>query len=84
MLKNTPQFLSKLEDIFAETEYTLRYEKGSFKAGYCLLKDTKVVVVNKYFNIESRIQCLADLLKSMEIDENKLSDRSKKTLQEIL
>jgi hypothetical protein len=83
MLRNTPQFLSKLEDVFAEAGYALRYEKGNFKAGYCLLKDTKVVVINKYFNTESRIQCLAELLKTMEIDENKLSDKSKKTWQEI-
>lgn len=83
MLKNTPQFLSKLEDIFAETGYALRYEKGNFKAGYCLLKDTKVVVVNKYFNTESRIQCLADLLKNIAIEEANLSERSKKTWQEI-
>jgi hypothetical protein len=83
MLKNTPLFLSKLEDIFVEAEYMLRYEKGSFKAGYCLLKDTKVVVVNKYLNTESRIQCLAELLKTMEIDQEKLSDKSKKIWQEI-
>jgi hypothetical protein len=83
MLKYTPQFLSKLEDIFSEVGYVLRYEKGNFKAGYCLLKDTKVVIINKYFNTESRINCLAELLKSINIEENALSEKSLKIVQEL-
>lgn len=83
MLKYTPQFLSKLEDIFSEIGYVLRYEKGNFKAGYCLLKDTKVVIINKYFNTESRINCLAELLKSINIEENALSEKSLKVVQEL-
>lgn len=83
MLKYTPQFLSKLEDIFAEIGYVLRYEKGNFKAGYCLLKDTKVVIINKYFNTESRINCLVELLKSINIEDNMLSEKSLKVVQEL-
>jgi len=83
MLKYTPQFLSKLEDIFTELGYVLRYEKGNFKAGYCLLKDTKVVIINKYFNTESRINCLAELLKSIAIEENVLSEKSNKIVETL-
>lgn len=83
MIKNTSIFLSKVEDIFSEAGYILRYEKGNFKAGYCLLKDTKVVIVNKYFNTENRIHCLVDLLKGLEIDPNRLSEKSQKLLNEI-
>ncbi|GAB4111394.1 MAG: hypothetical protein OHK0057_18810 [Thermoflexibacter sp.] len=83
MLKNTSTFLSKVEDIFSEAGYILRYEKGNFKAGYCLLKDTKVVIVNKYFNTENRIHCLVNLLKDIEISPNRLSEKSQKLLNEI-
>jgi hypothetical protein len=83
MIKNTSTFLSKVEDIFSEAGYILRYEKGNFKAGYCLLKDTKVVIVNKYFNTENRINCLVDLLKDLEINTNQLSEKSQKLLNEI-
>ncbi|SFE61697.1 hypothetical protein [Thermoflexibacter ruber] len=83
MIKNTSIFLSKVEDIFSEAGYTLRYEKGNFKAGYCLLKDTKVVIVNKYFNTENRIHCLIDLIKALEIDPKRLSEKSQKLLNEI-
>ncbi len=83
MIKHTPIFLNKIEDIFSEAGYILRYEKGNFKAGYCLLKDAKVVIVNKYFNTENRIYCLIDLLKGLEIDTNQLSEKSQKLLNEI-
>jgi len=83
MVKNTPTFLNKIEDIFSEAGYVLRYEKGNFKAGYCLLKDTKVVIINKYFNTENRIYCLIDLLKGLEIDTKQLSEKSQKLLNKI-
>ncbi len=76
-IKYTPAFLSKLEDIFAESQYFLRYEKGNFKSGYCILKDKRVVVVNKYFPLEGRINSLLDILKQIEIDVHILKDKSK-------
>ena len=32
-VKYTKHFLHKLEDLFSETDYQLRYEKGSFNSG---------------------------------------------------
>jgi hypothetical protein len=69
--------LNKLEDIFTESEYFLRYEKGNFKSGYCILKDKKVIVVNKYFSLEGKVNCLIDILRQILIDENKLSEKTK-------
>ena len=54
-LKYTRHFLNKLEELFAESDYMLRYEKGNFKAGFCVLKDMKVVVVNKYYALEGSV-----------------------------
>jgi hypothetical protein len=76
-IKSTPQFLAKLEDIFAESDYVLRYEKGNFHAGYCILKETKIAIVNKYFTIEGKISCL------IEIDTSKLSDKNRQLYQEL-
>lgn len=82
-MKNTPHFLSKLEDIFAESDYILRYEKGNFKAGWCLLKSTKVVVVNKYFTTEGKINCLTDILRTVPLNASTLGEKSQKLYQEI-
>jgi hypothetical protein len=82
-MKHTPQLLSRLEDIFAESDYMLRYEKGNFKAGWCLLRSTKVVVVNKYFPTEGKINCLVDILRTIPLDTRTLGDKSQKLYQEI-
>jgi len=82
-MKHTPQFLSRLEDIFAESDYMLRYEKGNFKAGWCLLKRTKVVVVNKYFPTEGKINCLVDILRAIPLNTETLGEKSQKLYQEI-
>ena len=82
-LKYTRPFLSKLEDIFAESDFVLRYEKGNFKAGYCLLKDMKVAVVNKYYSLEGKIHCLYDILRTIAVDESRLSDKNLRLYLEI-
>ncbi|QHL86791.1 hypothetical protein GU926_04780 [Nibribacter ruber] len=76
-LKYTRPFLTRLEDIFAESEYMLRYEKGTFKSGFCILKDTKVAVVNKYFPLEGKINCLVEILRAIEMDAEALRPESR-------
>ncbi len=82
-IRYTKQFLSKLEDVFAESDYVLRYEKGNFKSGYCLLKDTKIAIVNKYYTTEGKINCLIEIIKSVEIDQRRLSEKNIKLLTEL-
>lgn len=62
MAKFTPQYLKKLEDLLKENGYEVRYEKGNFKSGFCILEAKKVVVINKFSTIESRIQALIEIL----------------------
>ncbi len=78
MVKYTRHFLSRLEDLFAESDYVLRYEKGSFNSGYCILKDTRVAVVNKYYTMEGKINCLLDILKEIELDQTHFSEKNRK------
>lgn len=82
-IRYTKQFLNKLEDIFAESDYVLRYEKGNFKSGYCLLNETKIAIVNKYYTTEGKVNCLIDILKSLEIDKSSLSEKNSSLLMEL-
>jgi len=63
MIKYTPHYLRKLEDIFKNNSYELRYEKGNFKSGFCILETKKVVVVNKFAGTESRINALVEIIR---------------------
>lgn len=82
-IKYTKHFLNKLEDIFSETAYMLRYEKGNFKPGYCILMDTKIVIVNKYYTTEGKINCLLEILKSIDIEVKRLSEKNRSFYLEL-
>ncbi len=83
MIKYTNQFLIKLEELIAESDYILRYEKGNFKSGYCLLKEQKIMIVNKFFAVEGKINALLDILKGVELDASKFSEKSLKLYEEL-
>ncbi|MEM6641695.1 MAG: hypothetical protein AAF616_01845 [Bacteroidota bacterium] len=82
-IKYTKHFLNKLEDIMSETDYILRYEKGNFKSGYCILNESKVAVVNKFFALEGKVNSLVEILRSISIDPSKLSDQNRKFYSEL-
>ena len=82
-IRYTKHFLNKLEDIFAESDYVLRYEKGNFKSGYCLLNETRIAIVNKYYTADGKINCLIDIIKSIEIDPASLSEKNSNLLMEL-
>lgn len=78
MIKYTPAFLHKLESILREADYTLRYERGNFQSGWCLLEHKRVVVVNKFLDTEGRINMLTDLIPQLQINFDKLTLESQK------
>ena len=76
-IRFTKHFLTKLEDIMSETDYILRYEKGNFKPGYCILQESKVAIINKYYSIEGKVNSIIEILKSINLDTSKLSKKNK-------
>lgn len=83
MFKYNKYTLKKLEVILEELLYTVRYEKGNFQAGYCIVDSKKIVIVNKFFETEGRINCLLEILQSVEVDIATLSDASSKFYKQI-
>ena len=82
-IKYTKHFLNRLEDLFSETDYMLRYEKGNFQSVYCLLKDTKIAIINKYYSLDGKINSLLEILKEIELNTKQLSEKNRKLYQEI-
>lgn len=71
--KYTPNTLKKLEELYEEARYIIRYEKGNFNSGYCILEERRVVVINKFFSTEGRINALLEILPTININEEELS-----------
>jgi hypothetical protein len=83
-MKYTQTTLDKLEDILGEAQYTVRYERGTFQSGYCILEQKKVVVLNKFLDTEGKINTLIELIPQVNIDFDKLTHESQKLYEEIL
>jgi hypothetical protein len=82
-LRFTPSTLEKIEKIVSEAGYIIRYERGTFQSGYCVLESKKVVVLNKFLQTEGRINTLIDLVSNLYIEADHLSIESKKLYEEI-
>ncbi len=67
-IKYTGKTLKKLEQIIEDGKYILRYEKGHFNSGYCILEDKKIVVVKKFLELEGKINTLLDIIPGLEIE----------------
>jgi len=80
----SPSNLKKIETLIKEGGYTLRYEKGNFNSGYCVLRDKNVVIVNKYFTDDVKFQKLLDIVSSIDfVQLTALSESSIKLLEKI-
>jgi hypothetical protein len=82
-LSITTHTLDKLELLLKALDYRVRYEKGNFKTGACVLENSRVVVVNKFSNLESKIQGLADLLATLEVQDQLLDDKQEQLLNQL-
>jgi hypothetical protein len=83
-MKYNQTILNKLEKILSESDYIVRYERGSFQSGYCILEDKKVVVLNKFLNIEGRINTLIDIVPSLKITYEFLTTNSQKMFDDVM
>jgi hypothetical protein len=83
-MKYTPATLNKLEKILEEAGYIIRYERGSFQSGYCILEERKVVVLNKFLQTEGRINTVIDLIPQLHINPDQLTSETRKSYEEVI
>ena len=82
--KYNAALLKKIEEIFKEGGYTVRYEKGSFQNGFCVLEKRRVVVINRFHETDARINSMIEILGSIEdLELSTLSSESLELYQKI-
>ncbi|KAA5537421.1 hypothetical protein F0919_07025 [Taibaiella lutea] len=82
--KYTPNTLKKLEQLFEEARYRVRYEKGNFNSGFCVLEDKRIAVINRFLNVEGRINALIEILPTLQVNEDELSGEMLKWYKQLL
>ena len=82
-MKYTQSTLDKIERILDEVEYIVRYERGNFQSGYCILEQRKVVVLNKFLPLEGRISTLIDIIPQLKITPETLSPEVRRIYEDV-
>jgi hypothetical protein len=61
--------LTELEEVVMRLGFKVRYEKGDFEGGYCMLMDSHLIVINSRNEIEKRIANLCRSAKQIGIND---------------
>jgi hypothetical protein len=83
-MKYIQSTLDKIEKVVEEAGYVIRFERGTFQSGYCILQQRKVVVLNKFLQTEGRINTLIDLMPQLEVNIDTLTHESQKVYEEVM
>ena len=83
-MKYTQSTLDKVEKILDESGYMVRYERGNFQSGYCILEEKKVVVLNKFLQTEGRINTLIDIIPQLNLNTVFFTPETKKVFDEVI
>ena len=81
--KEFEEIVEDLKSIAAQLGAEVRFEKGDFKGGYCILKDSKVVVINKMTNLQRKMIVLSMALKELGVDKIYLTPRMREIIEEM-
>ncbi|HEY4063374.1 MAG TPA: hypothetical protein VGM30_15815 [Puia sp.] len=84
MIKYTQTTLDKIERILDEAEYIVRYERGTFQSGYCILEQRKVVVLNKFLQMDGRINTLIDIIPQLRIHPENLAPETRRFYDDVV
>ncbi len=81
--KEFEEIMQDLKALAQQLGAEVRFEKGDFKGGYCLLKESKVIVINKMMNLQRKVMILSAALKELGVDQIYLNPRMREIIDEM-
>lgn len=84
MLPYTQNTLNKLERLLHSLGFKVRYERGNFRSGTCLLQHENILVVNRFSDIEIKVKAMIDVLRGLEIDQAIVLDEKQRKLIRLI
>ena len=79
---NYEVILLELKELAEQIGYRIRYEKGDFDGGYCLLKDQRFIIINKKIDVKKKISILARNLYEIGIENVYLKPALREVIEE--
>ncbi|MBP1683816.1 MAG: hypothetical protein H6Q27_1383 [Ignavibacteriaceae bacterium] len=81
--KEFDELLQELKAVADQLGASVRFEKGDFKGGYCIVHDKKVIVINKMTNLQRKVMILSSALKELGVEDIYLSPRIREVIEEM-
>jgi len=81
--KEFEDIVEELKELAKQLGATIRFEKGDFNGGYCLLKESKVIVINKMANTQKKAMILAAALKELGVEQVFLTPKIREIIEEL-
>lgn len=81
--KELEDILNDLKSIATQMGAKVRFEKGDFKGGYCILKESKIIVLNKISNLQRKVLTLASALKELGLEDVYISPKLREFIEEM-
>ena len=82
-MRPTKSTQEKLQNILKTQGYTIRYERGNFQGGYCMVHEQKTIVINKFHPLEGKINTMIDIIRDLEFDDTLLSEDQLKLVTKL-
>jgi hypothetical protein len=65
----TPEeLLAELEDTARDLNAKIRYEKGDFDGGYCVLREQRIIVINRKLSVNKKVSVISLALGELGIE----------------
>lgn len=81
--KEFESILNDLKAVATQMGAKVRFERGDFKGGYCILKESKVIVINKLSNFQRKVMILATALQELGVEDIYLPPKLREFIEEM-
>lgn len=81
--KEFEETIQDLKSLAAQLGASVRFEKGNFKGGYCILHDSKVIIVNKMTNLQRKVMILSAALKELGVDKIYIAPKIREIIDDM-
>ncbi len=81
--KEFETILSDLKSLATQMGAKVRFERGDFKGGYCLVKENKVIVINKLATLQRKVIILSQALKELGVEDVYLTPKLREVIEEM-
>jgi hypothetical protein len=81
--KEFENILQELKDLANQMGAKVRFERGDFKGGYCIIREDKIIVINKLSNLQRKVITLTSALKELGVEDIYLPPKLREIIDEL-